>query len=47
MISFFIYRHYIRRTLGRHSLDRAMIRIPHNITNIAITEINQPPWLIW
>lgn len=39
--------HYIRRTLERHRLDRAMIRIPLNITHAALTKINQPPWLIW
>jgi len=39
--------HYIRRTLERHKLDRAMIRIPVNISNVHITDINQPPWLIW
>jgi len=39
--------HYIRRTLERQKLDRAMIRIPLNISHVALTEINQPPWLIW
>jgi len=39
--------HYIRRTLERHKLDRAMIRIPLNISHVALTKLNQPPWLIW
>ena len=43
----FHFRHYIRRTLERHKLDRAMIRIPLNISHVALTKLNQPPWLIW
>ena len=43
----YIFRHYIRRTLERHNLDRALIRIPLNISYVPLTEINQPPWLIW
>jgi len=39
--------HYIRRVLERNGLDRATIHIPVNITLRAVTDLNQPPWLVW
>ena len=40
-------RYYIRTVLERNGLDQAVIQIPINITQKAIVEINQPPWLVW
>jgi len=39
--------YYIRTVLERNGLDQAVIQIPINITQKAIVEINQPPWLVW
>ena len=45
---FFIYfRFVIAQTLRKHQLDRATIRLPINITSIALPNLNQPPWLVW
>jgi len=37
----------IAQTLRKHQLDRATIRLPINITSIALPNLNQPPWLVW
>merc|ERR1712117_914973 len=37
----------IAHTLKKHKLNRATIRIPINITSIALPNLNQPPWLVW
>ena len=41
------FRFVIAQTLRKHQLDRATIRLPINITSIALPNLNQPPWLVW
>nr|ACO14921.1 PAP21-like protein precursor [Caligus clemensi] len=37
----------IRNTMAKLELEESLIRIPVNISNIAIEKLNLPPWLVW
>ncbi|KAF2355731.1 PA domain [Trinorchestia longiramus] len=37
----------ILQTLRNEHLDAAIINIPVNLTNVQISKLNQPPWIVW